>query len=206
MGDVVDHSPNCSTDTELLADGRTLREHAAANGVDAPYHVLDVHGEPLRESFNAGVGTVRVAMLVSPTCGYCLRGAASVQGALRAILPGVSEDVSIHVVWVPVLQAEAMHVPLATRFVSGQRVTHYWDAARALVHGYRAVLGLSEDAWDVYLLYGSDARWDDSEPPRPAVWMHQLGTAEAPRAAAPFLNAHEFAERVSDILGHTRRA
>jgi hypothetical protein len=31
-------------------------------------------------------------------------------------------------------------------------------------------------AWDVYFVFGPEARWDD-QPPAPTYWMHQLGRA-----------------------------
>jgi hypothetical protein len=201
MADLVRTGPSCCTDAELLAQGDALRARAAASGADAPHEVIDGDGQPFRDAFNAGVGTVRVVMLVSPTCGYCLEGARSVHQALTASLADAATDVAVHVAWVPVLQAEAAHVPLATRFVSGAHVTHYWDAARLLVRGYEGTLGLAGDAWDVYLLYGPDARWEDASPPSPAFWMHQLGTRDAPNAAAPFLDAAAFADRAAVILG-----
>lgn len=205
MADLVHTGPNCCTDAELLAQGDALRPRAAASGANAPHHVLDGDGQPLRDAFNAGVGMVRVVMLVSPTCGYCLEGAASVHHALTASLPNAPTDVSVDVVWVPVLQAEAAHVPLATRFALGANVTHYWDAAGVLARGYQGTLGLGGDAWDVYLLYGPDVRWEDAAPPFPAFWMHQLGTRDAPNAAAPFLDAAEFADRAAVMLDRPHR-
>lgn len=31
-------------------------------------------------------------------------------------------------------------------------------------------------AWDVYMVFGPEARWADT-PPAPTYWMHQLGSA-----------------------------
>ena len=39
----------------------------APSGPSSPYHVITPDGEPLRNTFNANVGKVRVIMLVAPT-------------------------------------------------------------------------------------------------------------------------------------------
>jgi hypothetical protein len=98
-------------------------------------------------------------------------------------------------VWVPKRQGHESDVSLATRFVLDPRATHYWDASGLLVHGYDPVLGLGQDAWDVYLLYGPTARWDGPTPPRPDFWMHQINTAAGPR-----LDPDVFATRADSLL------
>lgn len=52
------------------------------------------------------------------------------------------------------------------------------------------------DAWDLYLVYGPDARWDGPEPPRPLYWMHQLRGVDN----GPFLDAAVFADAVRRAL------
>lgn len=68
------------------------------------------------------------------------------------------------VVWVPKLYGEASDVPTATRFVSDPRAQHFWDDSSVLVHQYDTVLGLGQDAWDVYMIYGPQAQWDGALP------------------------------------------
>lgn len=72
--------------------------------------------------------------------------------------------------------------------MSDRRSRHYWDQGGWLMRSYARRLGLSGDAWDVYLIYGKDSRWD-GEPPKPDFWMHQL----ASRAPAPELDGEQFA-------------
>jgi hypothetical protein len=98
-------------------------------------------------------------------------------------------------VWVPKRQGQESDVATATRFVPDPRATHFWDAAGLLVHGYDPVLGLRQDAWDVYLLYGPTARWDGPTPPRPDFWMHQLNTS-----AGPPLDPGVFAAKADSLL------
>jgi hypothetical protein len=35
-------------------------------------------------------------------------------------------------------------------------------------------LKLQGTAWDVYLVYDRNVRWDGADPPAPSFWMHQL--------------------------------
>ena len=64
----------------------------------------------------------------------------------------------------------------------GLPVTQIWDGEQELGHAFSWALGLSSVAWDVYLLYGSDAIWETEVPPMPDFWMHQLpGDSGAPR-------------------------
>ena len=72
-------------------------------------------------------------------------------------------------------------------------------AAQLNLHGYRETLSLPEDAWDVFLLYGPDARWDDARPPAPEYWAHQLGTAHNPRLNGPWLDGKVFYERLTRV-------
>lgn len=65
---------------------------------------------------------------------------------------------------------------------------HYWDGEKVLSKAYRPLLGLDEDAWDVYLLYPKDAEWGDT-PPKPVYWQEQLGISEETKLDRPKLIA-----------------
>lgn len=85
---------------------------------------------------------------------------------------------------------------MATRLIADARAVHFWDGNGLTLKAYQTVLGLPGDAWDVYMLYGPDARWDDELPPKPDFWMHQLGGD----VAAPFLDPDVFAARAKALL------
>jgi hypothetical protein len=53
------------------------------------------------------------------------------------------------------------------QFVDSDRVL-----GRHIAHSFS---GVDSVAWDIYLFYGSDARWKN-EIPTPDDWIHQLGT------------------------------
>jgi hypothetical protein len=95
-------------------------------------------------------------------------------------------DVRVYVVWVPMLGAEERDVPEASRLASDPRVRQYWDGGNVLGAAYQTVLGLDATAWDVYLLYGRHQTWNETTPPKPVFWMHQLhGVTQAPTLDAP---------------------
>jgi len=80
--------------------------------------------------------------------------------------------------------------------VPDPRASHYWDDSERLMRDYQQVLGLSEEAWDVYLLYAPDAKWDGELPPKPVYWMHQLGSRPYPRVNGPWFDAGEMSARI----------
>jgi hypothetical protein len=168
------------------------RDHAS------PHEVLGADVEPLRAAFNADSGRVRIVMLVSPTCGECLHGASEIERAVLGTQP--SPRLRAYVVWVPKLYGREQDVPLATRYVPDARARHYWDALGVLVRQYDTVLGLGEDAWDIYMVYGPRARWDGATPPRPDFWMHQLGSPGHPRVGGPYLAPAVFAAYTDSLL------
>ena len=102
----------------------------------------------------------------------------------------------IYLAWVPMLMATESHVANATATANQPGLSHYWDARSALVRGYVEPLGLGQLAWDVYMIYTPEARWDGEGPPVPLFWMHQLPGVDAPR-----LDADEFARRLEVELG-----
>jgi hypothetical protein len=162
-------------------------------GQTRPHLAIGAQAQTLREAFNADAGTVRIVALVSPTCGACLRGAADLQTGIFHTIS--NPRLRGYIVWVPKLDGHENNVPEATHTVADPRASHYWDAGSYLVHAYDQTLGLGQDAWDIYLLYGPDTRWDDPNPPQPQYWMHQLGGVDAPT-----LDPKTFADHTRTLL------
>jgi hypothetical protein len=99
------------------------------------------------------------------------------------------QDVKVYSVWVPILPSDVkLTVGRATKSLPDPRVTHYWDGEGELVKSYAPVLGLDEQAWDVYLLYDKVAEWQDT-PPKPIYWQEQLGISPESKLDAPKLTA-----------------
>ena len=104
------------------------------------------------------------------------------------------------VVWVPKLFGHESDVPTATRFVSDPRAQQFWDDSSVLVHEYDSVLQLGQDAWDIYMIYGPQTRWDGRLPPAPDFWMHQLHLQSQPKASGSFLQPEVFAAHADSAL------
>ncbi len=94
------------------------------------------------------------------------------------------------------LNGEETHVPEATRVVQDTRAKHFWDGNGQLLSGYQQLLGLPVPAWDIYMVFGPETRWEDGAPPLPTFWMHQLGDS----VNAPPLEPAVFGKRVQTLL------
>lgn len=114
-------------------------------------------------------------------------------------------DLKVYMVWVPMFRWMERDVPTASREMPDRRVRHYWDGDSLLVKGYRATLGFDEDAWDIFLIYGPEAKWDGEQPPSPRYWMHQLGSASRPRVEGPYLDADVFLTKLREVRRAARR-
>jgi hypothetical protein len=107
-----------------------------------------------------------------------------------------ARDLAAFFVWVPELRARASDIGYGTALVTDARVRNYWDPDEALGKAYSEMLTIpTNPAWDVYFLYGKDARWTGLAPPQPAFWMHQLLVANAPR-----LDPGVFRQHVEQLL------
>jgi hypothetical protein len=104
------------------------------------------------------------------------------------------------VVWVPKVRGRATDIAEAARLLSDARIQHFWDARGLLMNAYQDALALDEDAWDMFMAYDPQTRWEDRRPPLPRIWMHQLGTRERPRVRGRYLDAAAFAAEVGALL------
>jgi hypothetical protein len=113
-------------------------------------------------------------------------------------LKDVPDDrVRAYIVWLPIFGGDfkgASHE--RSKSFPNERVKYFLDPDSLTGELWKPVLKLSDDiAWDVYLLYGPDAKWD-KEPPQPDFWMHQLGGV----SQAPRLNQMTFEMKLKEML------
>jgi hypothetical protein len=174
--------------------------------------VLDDQASQLRADFNRKLGTVRLLFVVDPICPGCLRGLDDMN---RDLLRETTDPrLQVFVVHEPVLGvaryapwlrvAGGQDVPQAAQLVQNPNVQHYWNPSGAfgrllskaveLKNGDRQVY-----AWDVWLLYGPDAKWIGADPPRPQLLMHQLGALRGSTQFPP-LDSRVFAQRARTLL------
>jgi len=140
-----------------------------------------------------------------------LRGASVIQ---KQVLAKISDpSLRVYVVWLPVLPSGGWESAARRRAdrIPDPRATRYYDPGKRIGVLYAPILHLPEPmvAWDVYMIFGRDARWpapgDDQRngrkaaigPPAPVYWMHQLGRA-APRELR--LDGEEFMKAVNGQL------
>jgi len=128
----------------------------------------------------------------------CVRGASELQ---RNVLEQErSPNLRAYVVWLPMFRDMERDVPDASTYVADERAKHYWDGHKALSKVLTEVLALPEPAWDIYLVYGPSVRWDETLPPKPDYWMHQLGTRRKPRVSGPYLEPPLFLAKLREVL------
>ena len=166
----------------------------------APYVVLDNRAQPLKDAFNADVGKVRLVMYVSPTCGECLRGAKQTQ---QRVLTSVTDpQLRIYVVWAPKNGGREQDVGIVTPLVIDPRATQYWDAHRVVTDAYDHMLSLAGPCAGIFMLYGPQARWEGTTPPRP----DYLEDAHAEEFNRPYpqYDTRRFADKAREMLSGKR--
>src|SRR5271167_62373 len=105
-----------------------------------------------------------------------------------------------YIVWLPILPSGA-HEPAARREaerIPDSRAIRFFDAEARVGKVYSSILHLPSGlpAWDVYLVFGPEVRWDDN-PPVPTYWMHQLGRAGPPELR---LDGEQLERVISSLL------
>jgi copper chaperone CopZ len=128
--------------------------------------------QALKDWFNASQGSVRFVSLLSPSCPMCQSG----HGVLKTVFGDTkSPDLRGFIVWLPMLSGddEAAVTSQSATF-HDDRVGEGWDQARRVGDAFAKSLKLQGTAWDVYLVYDRNVRWDGADPPTPSFWMHQL--------------------------------
>jgi hypothetical protein len=176
--------PACCHSTQANSAETTLAAVTPANDAKgdaekpAALTVLSDDARELRQAFNADQGAVRVLLIVSPRCPACRSGAAIVERALSRMQTG---QLKVYVVWIHRLYRDNRDAAQeATSLLPDKRARHFWDSGGRLGKEYGKIVTLPHDkkfAWDVYFVFGPREKWTDA-PPKPAVWMHQLGGPE----------------------------
>jgi hypothetical protein len=119
-------------------------------------------------------------------------------------LNSVHDDrVRAYIVWLPIFggdfEGESRKLP---RRLPDKRVSYFMDPESLTGELWERVLETKREiAWDVYLLYGSGARWENELPPAPDFWMQQLtGVTKAPRLDEP-----KFTQTMREMLHENKK-
>jgi hypothetical protein len=130
----------------------------------------------------------------------CRWGFSNVVKSLKSV---TDDRVRAYIVWTPIFGGNFMR---ASRQLSksfpDKRVSYFADSEALAGHLWERVLKTGrEEAWDVYFLYGAEARWNEEEPPMPDFWMHQLwGVNKAPQFKEP-----EFTAKLKEMLAQMKQ-
>jgi hypothetical protein len=202
----------------LLSVGAGCTKDASSDSASVPYTALDDQASQLRADFNRKVGSVRLLFVVDPICPGCLRGLADMN---RDLLRSTTDPrLHVFVVHEPVLGvaryapwlriAGGKDVPKAAQLLENPNVQHYWNASGAFGRLLSHAVGLKNGdrwvyAWDVWLIYGPEAKWVGAEPPRPQLLMHQLSALHG-SAEFPHLDSRVFAQQVQTLLAQLSTA
>jgi hypothetical protein len=196
----------------LLSTGAGCTKDRSSTAPSVPYTVLDDQASQLRADFNRKIGTVRLLFVVDPICPGCLRGLADMN---RDLLQGTADlRLQTFVVHEPVLGVAryapwlrvsgGKDVPKAAQLLQNPNVQNYWNPSGAFGRLLSKAVGLENGehsvyAWDVWLVYGPEAKWVGAGPPRPRLLMHQLGALRG-STEFPHLDSHVFAQQVQTLL------
>jgi hypothetical protein len=92
-------------------------------------------------------------------------------------LENLPHDLAVYAVWEPIFRTDNERAARkATILLPSKRVKHYWVGSQDLGKTFTAPIGLASGvAWDVYLVYLPGRVWEESGPPVPDDFMHQLG-------------------------------
>ena len=142
-----------------LGDGGTTPEGQPA--------LADLHLDAFKAQFNEAAGSTRVILLISPSCPYCLRGAADFERVLQS---HAKTPLAVFAVWQPILPTDwGRPGTLALRRLSDTRVRQYWDA------DHRVAVALNSAGetnccyekgvpWDSMAVFEPGSPWGDSLP------------------------------------------
>lgn len=179
------------------------RAKLPAGACNNPITISAKDDTALRDEFNRARGLVRLVFLIDLICPTCLRGLNDLDTALLA--PHAADaSLRIIIIHTPVLGATEKDTANTCRLVHNEHVRHFWDPQKEIGTLFAKGLGLKMGdrfvyAWDVWAVYGPEAEWSGSEPPKADFLMHQLGDLMG-QEGFPFLRAPVFRDDVERRL------
>jgi hypothetical protein len=106
------------------------------------------------------------------------------------------KNVRAYIVWLPMLESDNREqAERRSAEFADERLSYFWDGDQLTGAVWEQVLDLSCMAWDIYVIYGEDARWEQ-DPPVPEFWMHQLSRV----SKGLFLDREQFEQELKAIL------
>lgn len=186
----------------VFVAGRTAIAESAGS-CKQPITISATDDAALRDAFDHARGSVRLVFLVDPICPGCLSGLNDLDTAVLTPLAG-NTALRTFVVHTPVLGAKEADAANTCKLIHNDHVTHYWDPKQEMGSLFSIAENMKKGdkqvyAWDVWLIYGPEAEWTGSEPPKAAFVMHQLEDLMK-RPEFPYLRAPVFRSEVDRQL------
>ncbi len=73
-------------------------------------------------------------------------------------------ELAVYVVWEPMLGGRRAHAAEAAGLIADPRVAQFWNDEFIAGEYFKEAL-FGRTAWDIFFLYGNEARWEDEPEP-----------------------------------------
>jgi len=154
----------------------------------------------IQKAFNQEKGKTKFVAILSPTCGWCLQGAESVQNTI--IQKMNYKDIGVIIIWTNMIatdeQNSAYH---AASLFKSPNVIQFFDSKNKFGDVVAKKLNpQGKKAWDIYMFFDKDVQWNN-EFPRPFDYAHQLSPAANPWVdRTKYFCGSELTRRLGEIL------
>ena len=125
--------------------------------------------EQVKKQFNKDKGSLRLVVLVSPTCPECVGGAGWIEDYVLKRYPRL--QLRVYAVWYEMYPGDSPAAyPAAQKQLPDPRVMHWWDQSKDVGRWFYNVVPTNTKGdiqWDAFYLYGKEAAWSGNEQPVP---------------------------------------
>jgi len=154
----------------------------------------------VQKPFNAQNGKVKFVAILSPTCGWCLSGAESVQKTVIEKMK--SKDIDVIIVWTSMVKTDDQSAAYkAASLFKDQSIIQFFDSENLFGDIVaRRLNPQGNKAWDIYMFFDGDTQWG-KEFPRPFEYAHQLHSPAYPWAdKTKYFCGNELTKRLDEII------
>ncbi len=162
-----DQNGNCCTNG-------TCKNHLALLPGEENKNITTISNvNEIRKVFNQQKGRTRFVAVLSPTCGWCLQGAGSIQKTVIGKMK--DKNISVMIVWTNMLKTDDQrNARKAASLFNDENIAQFFDAENKFGDIIaRRLSPQGEKAWDIYLFFDKDTQWNQDFP-RPFDYAHQL--------------------------------
>lgn len=154
----------------------------------------------IQKAFNHRNGKTKFVAILSPTCGWCLQGAESVQ---KAVIEKMREkDLNVIIIWTSMLKSDNQNSAYkAASLFKDPSIVQFFDSENKFGDVVAQRLNpQGTKAWDIYMFFDKDTKWANDFP-RPFDYAHQLSTSAHPWVdKTKYFCGHELTKRLDEIV------